>query len=131
MSRPEPVEKIAEAATPGVGATTPLRRKPDVDADADEPAGGTAPNMRAIAARSTSARGGAPAAIFGGDTKTQVQYASWYASKTTSPNTTAPARSPGRAASEGGAATMSDGNVCRAIWAAWRTASALESGVFP
>jgi len=75
MSLPLPMEKIAEAATPGVGAITPFNRRPDV-LDAC-PAGAAAPKSRAIAARSMGPSASLMTATGGGATNTHVQCASW------------------------------------------------------
>ncbi len=92
------MEKIAEAATPGVGAMTPFKRRLDV-LDAC-PAGAAAPKSLAMAARSTGASASLITATGGGATNTHVQCASWYASTSASaivtivPNQSPFARSP-------------------------------------
>src|SRR6476646_2290250 len=83
MSRPLPVEKIAEAMGPPSGATTPFRRSPEDEATvADE--GGDAPKSFAIAAMSTPASPAGEVATCAGATNTQVQCASWNASTSVS-----------------------------------------------
>src|SRR5687767_10209087 len=88
-SRPLPVEKIAEAATPGVGATTPFNRRDEVAAD-DVPALEVAPKRRAAAARSTAlSERAAGTDVVRGVANTHVQYASCHARTSTSAATTA------------------------------------------
>src|SRR5688572_27586442 len=84
-SRAAPVEKMADAATPGVGATTPFRRSPEPPATAPVGEAAVPPKRRAATPRSTPAsRVGAAEAVEGGVRKVQVQYASCHASTSTS-----------------------------------------------
>src|SRR3954470_11955970 len=91
MSRPLPVEKIAEACVPGVGATTPLSRKPEVDAVARPSVGVAAPKSRATAARSTSLSRCEACTAAGAAMKPHVQYASCHArTRTTAASSNVP-----------------------------------------
>src|SRR6185503_7974704 len=88
MSLP-PEAKIAEAATPGVGAITPFRRSELLDPCVD---GAEEPKSFAIAARSTVESLSVSTATGGGATNTHVQCASCQANTsvsaivTTAPN---------------------------------------------
>src|SRR5438045_5749316 len=85
-SRPEPVEKIAEAATPGVGATTPFKRS--VEAPLALACDAVPPKSFAAVAMSADApEEGAALAIAGGVAKIHVQCASCYATASTIPAT--------------------------------------------
>ena len=75
MSLPEPAEKIADAATPGVGAITPFSFS--ADGLAGVLAGPAAPKSFAIAARSTGPSSSLTSATGAGATNTHVQCASW------------------------------------------------------
>src|SRR5688500_6255383 len=85
MSRPAPVEKMAEAAVPGVGAMTPFSFSAEPLRAAS--AGAEAPKSRATAAKSIVLSAAAGAASCGGATNTQVQYAACHASNKTSATT--------------------------------------------